>query len=218
MRSARLVIGIEEPETRLRLRSILEAMGYRVVAEASDIESAWHLTRRLQPDVTLLEAPPGGEASFEAAEAIRAAVDVPVVFVGERYDAGLLDRARDVGGAGFLTPPLTDSALDIALCMALDRRAERQALRGELEALKEKLEARKVINRAKAILMEQHGLTEPEAFRRLQVQSMTTATPMKALAEAIILSSQVLDGGLSRRRTGSIPSPPGAASAADGPR
>jgi response regulator NasT len=200
MRSARLVIAHEEPGSRLALRSALEALGYRVVGEATDPESAWHLTRRLQPDATLLQASPGEGACFEAAEAIRTAVDVPVVFVSESYDAGLLDRARDVGSVGFLTLPLTDGALDIALCMALDRRAERQALKRELEALKEKLEARKVINRAKAILMEQHGLTEPEAFRRLQVQSMSTATPMKALAEAIILSSQVLDGPRKLRR------------------
>jgi two-component system, response regulator PdtaR len=195
MRSARVVIALEEPERRLELRSALEALGYRIVGEASDTESAWHLTRRLQPDLTLLETSPEDGASIEAAEAIRTAVEVPVVFVSRCYDAGLLDRAREAGAAGFVMSPFTEATLDVALCMALDRRLERQALQRELVTLKEKLEARKLINRAKAILMEQHGLSEPEAFRRLQVQSMSTATPMKALAEAIILSSQVMDTG-----------------------
>jgi AmiR/NasT family two-component response regulator len=194
MRSARLVIAMESPEAQLRLRSALQSLGYPVVGEAGDAESAWHLARRLQPDLVLLQASAVESAGFEAAEAIRSATDALVLLVSNAYDPAVLDRAREVGTAGLLVEPITEGSLDIALCMALDRRAERQALRRELEVLKEKLEARKLINRAKAILMERHGLSEPEAFRRLQTQSMTTATPMKALAEAVILSSQVLDG------------------------
>jgi two-component system, response regulator PdtaR len=195
MRSARLVIAMESPEAQLRLRSALQSLGYAVVGEAGDAESAWHLARRLQPELVLLQASTVDSAGFEAAEAIHSATDALVLIVCEAYDAALLDRAREAGAAGLLAEPITEASVDIALAMALDRRAERQALRRELEVMKEKLEARKLINRAKAILMERHGLTEPEAFRRLQTQSMTTATPMKALAEAVILSSQVLDGG-----------------------
>ena len=91
--------------------------------------------------------------------------------------------------------------MEVALRMALDRDAERQALQRQLAELREKLEARKLINHAKAILMERHGLTEPEAFHRLQSQSMNTATPMKALAEAIILSARVMEAGPRRRRS-----------------
>jgi AmiR/NasT family two-component response regulator len=194
MRSARVVIGIGEVETRGQLRSALEALGYQVVGEAGDVESAWHLTRRLEPELALLEAPAASSTGFEAAEAIRAGTGALVMFISEAYEPALLDRAREVGAAGFLVAPFDEAALDVALCLALDRRTERQALRRELELMKDRLEARKLINRAKAILMERHGLSEPEAFRRLQTQSMSTATPMKALAEAVILSSQVMDG------------------------
>jgi len=149
----------------------------------------------------LLSTSLGSDDSFEAARAIRRGLDLPVFFLSPSYDGALLDRAREVGCDGFLVRPFTDVALDIALWMALDRHAERQSLRQDLEELKEKLEARKLINRAKAILMERYGLTEPEAFHRLQVQSMNTAKPMKALAEAIILSARVLEDGKKRRPT-----------------
>jgi AmiR/NasT family two-component response regulator len=195
MTPARLVIALDPPEARLQLRSMLEALEYQVVGEAGDAD-----TRQLRPDLVLLDAAVSNGESFEAAEAIRRALDLPVLFVSDSGDVALLDRARQAGCAGFLVRPYTTAALEVGLCMALDRHTERQSLRRELELLKEKLEARKLINRAKAILMERHGLTEPEAFRRLQTQSMSTATPMKALAEAVILSSQVLDGEVKRRR------------------
>lgn len=201
MISARLVIAVAEPEARLELRSMLEALSHQVVGEAGDADSAWRLARRLRPDLVLLSTSLGSDDSFEAAEAIRTGLDLPVFFLSPSYDAPLLDRARAAGCDGFLVRPFTDVALDIALWMALDRHAERRSLRRDLAELKEKLEARKLINRAKAILMERHGLSEPEAFQRLQTQSMNTAKPMKALAEAIILSARVLEDGPRPRRT-----------------
>ncbi len=201
MTTARLIIALEIPEARLQLRARLEAFGHQVIGETGSADGVWRLASRLRPDAVLLEITMGEDDSFEAAEAIRAAVDIPVFFLSKTYDPDLLERARRVGCAGFLVGPFIDVALDIALLMALDRHRERQGLQRELADLKEKLEARKLINRAKAILMERHGLSEPEAFRRLQVQSMSTATPMKALAEAVILSSQVLDGESKRRGT-----------------
>jgi two-component system, response regulator PdtaR len=201
MISARLVIAVLEPEVRLELRAMLEALSHQVVGEAEDTETAWRLARRLRPDLVLLSTSLGSDDSFEAARAIRTGLDLPVFFLSPSYDATLLDRAREVGCDGFLVRPFTDVALDIALWMALDRHAERQSLRQDLEELKEKLEARKLINRAKAILMERYGLTEPEAFHRLQTQSMNSAKPMKALAEAIILSARVLEDNKKRRPT-----------------
>jgi response regulator NasT len=200
MISARLVIAVAEPESRAEIRAVLESLSHRVVGEAGDADTALQLARRLQPDLVLLSTSLGPDDSFEAAQAIRSGLDLPLFFLSDSYDPMLLDRARQVGCAGFLVRPFTDVALDIALWMALDRHAERQSLRRDLEELKEKLEARKLINRAKAILMERHGLSEPEAFHRLQVQSMNTAKPMKALAEAIILSARVL-GDDGKRRT-----------------
>ena len=193
MISARLVVAVAEPETRRELRAMLEALSHHVVGEAADADSAWRMARRMRPDLVLLSTELGADDSFEAAQAIRAGLDLPVFFLSASYDAPLLDRARAAGCDGFLVRPFTDVALDIALWMALDRHAERRSLRRDLDELKEKLEARKLINRAKAILMERHGLREPEAFHRLQTQSMNTAKPMKALAEAIILSARVLD-------------------------
>lgn len=194
MTSARLVIALEQPEARCQLRGTLEALRHQVVGEADDADSAWRLARQLRPDLVLLEAALGAGESFEAAEAIRSALDAPILFLSATGDPALVHRARQVGCTGFLVEPFTGTALDAAVWMALDRHAERQALQRELNELKEKLVTRKLIDRAKAILMERHGLSESEAFRRLQVQSMTTATPMKTLAEAVILSSRILNG------------------------
>jgi response regulator NasT len=171
-----------------------------VLGEGGDAETTRRLARQLRPDLVLLPASPEGEESFAAAEAIRSELDLPVFFLSDSFDRTLLDRARQAGCDGFLARPFTDVAFDIAIWMALDRHAERQSLQRDLADLKEKLEARKLINRAKAILMEQHGLSEPEAFHRLQSQSMNTATPMKALAEAIILSARILGDDPKRRR------------------
>jgi response regulator NasT len=201
MTAARVVIALEKAEARRQLRCTLETLRHQVVGEAGDADTAWRLARQFRPDLVLLSTSLGAGDSFEAAEAIRSGFDLPIFFLSNSYDPVLLDRARQVGCAGFLVAPFTDVALDIALWMALDRHAERQSLRRDLEELKEKLEARKLINRAKAILMEQHGLTEPEAFRRLQAQSMNTAKPMKALAEAIILSARVLEDRPKPRQT-----------------
>jgi AmiR/NasT family two-component response regulator len=199
--TARLVIVHASPEQRLAWRALLEALSHQVIGEAGDLESARRLAWQLRPDLVLLPAALGDEDGFAAAEAIRRDAELPVFFLSESADPALLDRARAAGCAGFLAQPFTEAALGIALRMALDRHAEAQALRRELADLKEKLEARKLINRAKAILMERHGLSEPEAFRHLQSQSMNTATPMKALAEAIILSARVMGDDPKRRPT-----------------
>jgi response regulator NasT len=193
------VIALDLPEVRLQMRLMLEALNYQIVAEAGDAATGWRLARHLQSDLLLLDMSLSGDESFELAGVFRTTPDPPVLFVSDSADPTRLDRARRAGCAGFLLLPCTAEALEVALCMALDRHAERAALQRELHLLKEKLEARKLINRAKAILMERHGLSEPEAFRRLQTQSMSSATPMKALAEAIILSSQVLEGEAKRR-------------------
>ena len=198
--SARLVIVHGEADRRLELRAALEELGHQVIGEAGDAESARRLARQLRPDLLLLPTSLGNEDSLAAAEAMRRESDLPVFFLSDSYTPALLERAREAGCAGFLVQPFTQAALDAALWMALDRHAERQALQCELLELKEKLEARKLINRAKAILMDRHGLTEPEAFHRLQSQSMNTATPMKALAEAIILSARVMGEDPKRRR------------------
>jgi two-component system, response regulator PdtaR len=198
MISARLVIAHEEAS--VELRPTLESFGHRVVGEAVDAAAARTLARQLRPDLVLLATAPGDEESFEVAEALGLELDLPVFFLSRAYDAILLERATAAGRVGFMVEPFTDVALHIALRMALDRHTERQSLRRDLEEVREKLEARKLINRAKAILMERHGLSEPEAFQRLQTQSMKTATPMKTLAEAIILSARVLGEETKRRR------------------
>jgi response regulator NasT len=200
MTSARLLIVDGDPARRHELRAMLEPDGHQVIGEAVDAETACRLARQLQVDLILLSTSLAGEPGFPIAESIHREMDLPCVFLSDSDDPALFERAREVGCAGYLVRPFTGTALNIALRIALDHHAERQSLRRELAELKEKLEARKLINRAKAILMERHGLSEPEAFHRLQSQSMNTATPMKALAEAIILSARVMGEDPKRRR------------------
>jgi AmiR/NasT family two-component response regulator len=185
----RILIAVADAAAGRRVRDAITDSGHRVMGETSDADAAWRLAQRLRPDLVLLDV--GLPDAFEAAEAIRTALDLPLLCLGA--EPSDFPPAREAGADGFLVAPFTTAALQIALQLALDRHTERVRLRLERDALRDKLEARKLIERAKAILMDRHGISEPEAFRRLQSHSMATATSMRAIAEAVILGTRALE-------------------------
>lgn len=190
-RQLRIVIADDEPLIRIDLRNTLEELGYVVVAEAGDGQKALEAVRTLKPDVVILDIKMPAMDGIDVARAIHADQIAPVLLLTAYYEADLIDRAKDAGVYNYLVKPFKQSDIVPAIEIALSRWQEYLALEREARDLEDKLETRKSVDRAKGILMDQYGLKEQEAFRRIQIQSMNTRKSMRDIAEAIILAHNV---------------------------
>jgi response regulator NasT len=187
----RILIADDEPLIRLDLKNMLESLGYEVIAEAGDGVSAVEAARTLKPDVAILDIKMPGMDGIDAANILNSEKIAPVVLVTAYSDMDLINRAKEAGVFAYLVKPFRESDLRPAIEVAISRYKEFLALEEEVSELEDKLETRKLIERAKGILMDQYGLKEQEAFRRIQVQSMNTRKSMKEIAEAIIIAHSV---------------------------
>ena len=191
MERKRIIIADDESLIRLDLREILTNLGYLVVGEAGDSQSAINLTWELRPDAVILDIKmPGSFDGIEAARIMSEERLAPVLLLSAYSQQDLVQRAQDAGVAGYLVKPFRKSDLIPAIEVALARFNDVRALEIEIEGLQETLETRKTVERAKGILMQQQEMNEAEAFRRIQKMSMNNRKPMKAVAEAIILAHQ----------------------------
>lgn len=191
MNRKRILIADDESLILMDLREMLTNLGYLVVGEASDGMSATHMARELKPDLVIMDIMMPGLDGIEAAKLLTAERIAPVLLLTAYSQADLVDRAKEAGVVGYLVKPFRETNLAPAIEVTLARFEEFEALRKEVDDLKESLETRKVVDRAKGILMATQGLTEQDAFRRIQKMSMNTRRPMKEIAEAIILASEV---------------------------
>ncbi|MCC6446878.1 MAG: response regulator [Armatimonadetes bacterium] len=194
MESLRIVIADDESIIRMDLRGMLEQMGHTVIGEAGDGIKAIALIRELKPDVAILDIKMPDMDGIDAAKIISNEKLAPVLLLTAYSQMDLIERAREAGVFAYLVKPFKESDLMPALDIAIARYREYADLEKEASALADKLETRKLLDRAKGILMDQHGLSEAEAFRRIQVQSMNTRRPMKEVAEAIIIAHEVKSG------------------------
>ncbi len=185
----RVVIAEDEALIRLDLKEMLEEEGYSVVAEAGDGESAVEHVITLRPDLAILDVKMPVLDGISAAERIAAERIAPVVILTAFSQRELVERARDAGAMAYLVKPFTKADLVPAIEMAVSRFAEIRALDDEIGSLRERLEVRKLLDRAKGLLQSEHGLTEPEAFRWIQKTSMDRRLTMRAVAEAVIEGS-----------------------------
>jgi len=191
----RVIVADDESIIRMDLREMLTNLGYLVVGEAGDGRSAVNLARELRPDVVIMDIKmPGGIDGIDAAKILTEERIAPVVLLTAYSQRELVERAKEAGVVGYIVKPFRESDLVPAIEVALARFAEFRALEKEVGDLKEALETRKLVDRAKGILMDTQGLTEAEAFRRIQKMSMDTRKPMKEVAEAIILAHQATKG------------------------
>jgi AmiR/NasT family two-component response regulator len=185
----RILIADDEPIIRLDLSQMLEELGYDVVAEADSGEQALELARQFKPDVALLDVkmPPGmdGIAAARVMDEERVA---PAVLLTAYSDSELIARAKEAGVYGYLVKPFRPADLAPAIEVALARYQETLDLDKEVTDLKETLETRKLVERAKGILMDTYQLKEQEAYRRIQQQSMNMRKSMREIAEAIIIA------------------------------
>ena len=182
----RVLIAEDEALIRLDLAEMLAEEGYVVVGEAGDGETAVRLAEETKPDLVILDIKMPIMDGLAAAERIAGGRIAPVVILTAFSQRDLVERARDAGAMAYLVKPFAKHDLVPAIELAMSRFSELQALENEVAGLNERLETRKVIERAKGLLMTKQGLSEPEAFRWIQRTAMDRRTTMKAVAEAVI--------------------------------
>jgi two-component system, response regulator PdtaR len=193
----RVLIAEDEALIRLDLKEMLEEEGYAVVGEAADGEEAIKLAEELRPDLVILDVKMPRVDGIAAAEAIATGRIAPVVILTAFSQRELVERARDAGAMAYLVKPFQKKDLLPTIEMATSRFAEIVALEQEVSGLTDRLEARKVVERAKGVLMTEHGMTEPQAFRWIQRAAMDRRTTMRDVAEKV-LSADVPTGELGR--------------------
>jgi len=188
----RVIIADDEAIIRMDLKEMLGNLGYLVVGEAPDARSAVNLARELRPDIVIMDIKFEGDDfdGIEAAKVLTAEKIAPVLLLTAFSQRELVERAKEASVSGYIVKPFRESDLGPAIEIALARFEEFKALEQQVGDLKKALETRKLVDRAKGILMDTQGLTEAEAFRRIQKMSMNTRKPMKEVAEAIILAHQ----------------------------
>lgn len=191
MESLRILIADDESIIRLDLQKILENMGHKVVAEASDGKTAVELAQSMPLDLAILDIKMPEMDGLDAAKIITEANICPVLLLTAYSQQDLIDRAKDAGVFGYLVKPFKQTDLLPAIEIAISRYKEMNELAREVESLQEKLETRKLVDRAKGILMDKRGMKEQEAFRWIQLQSMNARKSMKEIAEAVILTQDV---------------------------
>ncbi|HWG82369.1 MAG TPA: response regulator [Gaiellales bacterium] len=165
---------------------MLERAGFEVVAEARDGREAVALAAEHRPDLAVMDVKMPELDGIEAARQMLEQRQIPIVMLTAFSEAALVGRAVDAGVFGYLVKPFRESDLLPAIEAARARHAELQALRDEAGSLRDALEARKLIERAKGLLMEKDGLSEGEAFARLRGASQQTGRPLRDVAEAIL--------------------------------
>jgi AmiR/NasT family two-component response regulator len=185
-RAPRVLVAEDEALIRLDLVEMLREEGYDVAGEAADGEEAIKLATELNPDLVILDVKMPKVDGIEAAQQIAGNRIAPVVILTAFSQRDLVERARDAGAMAYLVKPFAKRDLVPAIELAISRFTELAALEQEVAGLTERLETRKVVERAKGVLMTKQGLSEPEAFRWVQRTAMDRRTTMKAVAEAVI--------------------------------
>ncbi len=182
----RVVIAEDEALIRLDLKEMLEEEDYEVAGEAGDGETAVKLAVGLRPDLVILDVKMPVLDGLSAAEQIAEQRIAPVVILTAFSQRDLVERARDAGAMAYLVKPFTKADLVPAIEMAVSRFQEARALETEVNTLRDRLEVRKLLDRAKGLLQSEHGLSEPEAFRWIQKTSMDRRVSMGEVAQAVL--------------------------------
>jgi two-component system, response regulator PdtaR len=187
----RILIADDESLIRLDLREMLGHLGYEVVADVGDGTTALELARKLRPDIVIMDIKMPELDGISAAEILTGEQIAPVVLLTAYSDQDLVERAKAAGVVGYLVKPFREAELLPVIELSLTRFAEFTALKSEVGDLKEALESRKVVERAKGVLMDMHGMSESEAFRRIRKTSMDSRKSMREVAEAILLTHDI---------------------------
>jgi response regulator NasT len=170
---------------------MLIALNYDVIAEVGDGRTAIDLAKKLRPDLVIMDIKmPEVDGIAAAGELTREKI-APVVLLTAYSDQALVEQAKEAGVVGYIVKPFREAELMPVIEVAMARFDEFVALEQEIGSMKDALESRKVVERAKGILMEVHGLRESEAFHRIRRTSMDSRKSMKEVAEAILLTHEM---------------------------
>ncbi len=192
-RRTRIIIADDESLIRRDLREMLEEQGYLVIGEARDARTAVDMARKLKPDLVIMDIRFEGDDfdGIHAAQVLTEEDIAPVLLLSAYSQRDLVERAKEASVVGYLVKPFSEADLVPAIETALERFREFRSIKKEAQDLKRALETRKAVDRAKGLLMDKEGMTEAEAFRRIQKLSMDSRKPMRVVAEAIILAHQI---------------------------
>ncbi len=190
--SLRVLVVEDESLVGMMLRQQLERMGHAVLGQAANAEEAAQLYRRHQPDLVLMDIRLAGSDGLEVAKSLIAERPCPVVVVSAYADRELIERAASLGVYGYLVKPVDEKELEAQIAVALRRFVDQQAANKEVARLEKDLETRRLLDRAKSILIKRAKLTEDEAHRRLLQESQKRRIPLAQLCRTIIESDQVM--------------------------
>lgn len=187
--ATRVVIAEDEAIIRLDLKELLLEEGYEVVGETGRGDEAVELVRELEPDLAILDIKMPGMDGLTAAKHIAAERRAAVVILTAFSQRDLVEQARDAGVIAYLVKPFQKSDLIPAIEVALGRFSELVALEREVGDLSERLEARRLVDRAKGVLMDQHGLSEQQSWRFIQTEAMSRRIRIHQVARLVIEGS-----------------------------
>ncbi len=182
----KVVVAEDEALIRLDIVESLKSAGYDVVGEAANGQEAIDLTRQTDPDVVILDVKMPGTDGITAAKTITSEGIAPVVMLTAFSQQSLVRQASDAGAMAYVVKPFVPEKLFPAIEIAISRFDQMNILKDEVSDLKERFAARKKVDRAKGLLMENMGLTESEAFRWIQKTSMDRRLTMAEVADAVI--------------------------------
>jgi two-component system, response regulator PdtaR len=192
----RLLLAEDEPLIRQDLKEDLERLGYIVVGAVADGASAVALARELRPDLVIACIRMPKMDGITMAEILTREKLAPVLLLTAMSDPKLIERARAAGVVHYVTKPWRQSDLKPAIEIALSRFQEFRELEGRVKNLEDRLATRKVVEKAKDVLMKRLGLTEGEAFRRMSRLAMNARRSLRDVAEAILLAEEPADGAM----------------------
>jgi AmiR/NasT family two-component response regulator len=187
----RLVIADDESIIRMNLKETLVGLGYLVVGEAGDGVSVINVARELKPDLVLMDIKMPKLDGIQAARILTEEKIATVLLLTAYSDRDLVDRAKEAGVVNYVVKPFREAELLPAIEIAMARYQEFLEMDKQISDLKEVLDTRKIVERAKGILMDTQGLKEAEAFRKIQQLSMNTRKSMKEIAQAILLANEI---------------------------
>lgn len=213
----RVVIAEDEALIRLDLKEMLEEEGYVVAGEAGDGEAAVKLAEELRPNLVIMDIKMPGLDGISAAGRITAEHVAPVVILTAFSQRDLVIRAKDAGAMAYLVKPFTKAELIPAIEIAVSRFAEVAALEAEVASLKDRLEVRKLLDRAKGMIQTGRGMTEAEAFRWIQKSSMDRRMTMRAVAEEVLQAAPGAAAGAGQSAPSGAAPAPGTAASKPGP-
>lgn len=194
MAPLRVLVAEDDPLVVISLTDQLGLLGHTVVAVASDGQEAIEMAAREQPDIAVLDIKMPNVDGIQAAEAISAQHDIPLLMLTAYNEQHLVMRAAEAGALGYLLKPSTQEGLGAALSVAMARHREKQALQQQVQQLEETLSERTLIDKAKAILMARVGLSEEDAYSRMRQRAREKRIKMAAVAQTIIAAEEFLNG------------------------